>query len=421
MIDSPAAVFSPAFSALFLACLVLVTAFRLWLCARQIRHVRAHQGRVPAPFDENISLAAHQRAAAYTVARMRLAATEGLVSALLLWALTFGGGIAWIEAASAQVRPAGSISQGLLMFGAVGLVQLLAEAPFTLYRTFVLEARFGFNTTTARVFASDWIKTLLLSVLIFAPVLAGVLWLMQSRSGLWWLQVWVFWSALNLFLMWAYPQWIAPIFNTFTPLKDETLKARIETLLDRCGFKAQGVWVMDGSRRSSHGNAYFTGMGRAKRIVFFDTLLNRLQPDEIEAVLAHELGHYRHHHLIQRILLNFAGSLMVLWGLAMLLDAPWFYQGLGLETASVAGGLLLFMLAMPVFFYPVAPCLRVWSRHHEFQADAFAARMSSGAALQSALLKLYRDNAATLTPDPLYSAMNDSHPPAALRIAHLRS
>jgi STE24 endopeptidase len=296
----------------------------------------------------------------------------------------------------------------------------LIDLPLSLYRQFVIEARHGFNRMTLGLFFSDLVKQTLLGVAIGAPVVLAVLWLMGAMGNLWWLYVWLFWSAFNLLVMFVYPTWIAPLFNKFSPLEDGEMKRCIEALLTRCGFRSSGLFVMDGSKRSSHGNAYFTGFGNNKRIVFFDTLLNRLAPPEIEAVLAHELGHFRRHHVIKHIALMFAGSLVLLWLLGQLIDAPWFYAGLGVPAQNTALALILFFLVIPVFTFPFTPLTSYLSRRNEFEADAYAAEHASATDLIRALVKLYQDNASTLTPDPLHSLFHDSHPPAAQRIARLQ-
>jgi STE24 endopeptidase len=374
---------------------------------------------VPAAFADSIPLDAHQRAADYTLARVRLARVDLAVGAALLLTLTLGGGLnVLFDLASRFVSP-GGYAHGMVFIGLLGMVNWLVELPFGLYRTFGIEARFGFNKTTWRLYLADTAKGVLLTALIGAPMLLAVLWLMDSMGEHWWLYVWLFWSGFNLLVLLVYPVFIAPLFNKFTPLDNPELKTRIEALLARCGFASSGLYVMDGSRRSSHGNAYFTGFGRAKRIVFFDTLLSSLTPSEIEAVLAHELGHYHHRHIWKRIALIFAGSLGLLFVLGQLMGQSWFYEGLGFAHQGTAAALVLFMLASPVFLYPLSPLMSLLSRKHEFQADAFAAKQTAAADLVSALVKLYRDNAATLTPDPIYSAMHDSHPPAGIRIRQL--
>ena len=303
----------------------------------------------------------------------------------------------------------------------VVLISSLLEIPFSIYRTFVIEARYDFNKMTLAMFLVDSAKSLLLGIIFGLPLLFGVLWLMERMGTNWWLYVWGVWISFNLLLLFIYPSFIAPLFNKFVPLQDETLKTRIQALLKKCGFAAQGLFVMDGSKRSSHGNAYFTGFGKTKRVVFFDTLLERLTPTEIEAVLAHELGHFKRHHVLKRIVLTFTLSLCSLWLLAQLMKEQWFYAGLGVTTPSTALALLLFFMILPVFSFLLHPLMSYYSRKHEFEADAYAAQQTNPHNLVSALVNLYQDNAATLTPDPLYSAFYDSHPPALMRINHLQT
>ncbi len=406
------------FTLLFLAAFTLTLAARLWLKLRQIRHVAAHRGTVPTEFAERISLASHQKAAAYTIDRSRTAILGTLSEAVLLLAFTLGGGLAALHGFwSAQFS---GLAYGLAMIFSVAFISGAVELPLSFYSQFVVEARHGFNRMTPALFVSDLVKQTLLGVAIGAPVIAVVLWLMDAMGERWWLWVWLFWSAFNLLMLFIYPTWIAPLFNKFTPLPEGEAKTRIEALLERCGFRSNGLFVMDGSKRSAHGNAYFTGFGDNKRIVFFDTLLARLTPSEIEAVLAHELGHFRKKHIVQRIALMFAGSLAFLWLLGQLLDAPWFYAGLGVPAQSTALALILFFLVVPVFLFPLAPLSSRWSRRHEFEADAYAAEHADAGELVRALVKLYDDNASTLTPDPLHSLFHDSHPPAAQRIAQLK-
>lgn len=406
------------FTLLFLAAFTLTLAARLWLKLRQIRHVAAHRGTVPAEFAERISLASHQKAAAYTIDRSRTAILGILSEAVLLLAFTLGGGLAALHGFwSTQFS---GLAYGLAMIFSVIFISGLIDLPLSLYSQFVVEARHGFNRMTPTLFVTDLVKQTLLGVVIGAPVIAIVLWLMDAMGEHWWLWVWLFWSGFNLLLLFIYPTWIAPLFNKFTPLPDGDAKTRIEALLARCGFRSNGLFVMDGSKRSAHGNAYFTGFGDNKRIVFFDTLLARLSPGEIEAVLAHELGHFRKKHIVQRIALMFAGSLAFLWLLGQLIDAPWFYAGLGVPAQGTALALILFFLVVPLFLFPLAPLSSRWSRRHEFEADAYAAEHADAGELVRALVKLYDDNAATLTPDPLHSLFHDSHPPAAQRIAQLK-
>lgn len=419
MIDHAAA---PLFSSLFLAAVLLSLGLRLWLNHRQLRHVAAHRESVPPAFADRIGLAAHHKAADYTRARGLLGRIDLLVDTGWLLLLTWGGLLRWLDSFWSQHFS--GIAYGIALLFSVGLLSSLLDLPLSIYRQFVLEQRFGFNRMTPGLFVADLFKGAALSAVIGAPLLAAVLWLMGAMGEYWWLYVWLFWSAFNLLLMFIYPTWIAPLFNKFTPLPDGELRQRIEALLARCGFTSGGLFVMDGSRRSAHGNAYFTGFGRNKRIVFFDTLLEKLSPVETEAVLAHELGHFRLRHVPQRLILMFALSLAMLALLGQLLPAPWFYAGLGLDPATATGNtalaLLLFFLALPVFTFPLTPLSSVLSRRHEYQADAYAHQHASSEALIQALVKLYEENAATLTPDPLHSLFYDSHPPAALRIAHLQ-
>ncbi len=394
---------------------------RFWLAHRQIRHVKAHRGAVPARFADRISLAAHQKAADYTIAKTELNIKEELFSTAVLIVLTLHGGIQWIANA---LRPhLDGLPYQLSLVVAVMVLSSILSLPFSLYRQFRLEERFGFNKMTLRLFFVDLIKGALLGALIGLPLLAAVLWLMAAAGQWWWFYAWLLWMGFNLLILVLYPTVIAPLFNKFEPLSDDNLKSRIDTLLNRCGFKAKGVFVMDGSKRSAHGNAYFTGFGAAKRIVFFDTLLSRLSPDEIEAVLAHELGHFKHRHIIKRIALTFVISLAGLALLGWLAGQTWFYQGLGVEPSlserNDGLALILFFFVLPVFTFLLSPLESLASRKHEFEADAFAAEQTRADDLVNALVKLYEDNASTLTPDPLHSAFYDSHPPAALRIAKL--
>jgi STE24 endopeptidase len=404
---------------LFLFALAVTLTLRLWLAARQIRHVRAHRGAVPAEFAGEIALSDHQKAADYTVTKARLGMINAVVDTALIVALTLGGGLEWLWQLSASLFH-GEIARGLALVAGVTLVSSLVSLPFTIVSTFGIEARYGFNKITPRLFVTDMLRGLVLSAALGLPILALVLWLMAKMGSAWWLWVWLAWTGISLLMLVIYPTVIAPLFNKFSPLDDASLKERIEALLTRTGFASRGVFVMDGSKRSSHGNAYFTGFGAAKRIVFFDTLLKQLSPAEIEAVLAHELGHFKLKHITQRMVLTFALSLGFLFVLGLLIDAPWFYLGLGVDTPSTAMALVLFFMAMPAFTFPLTPLSSLMSRRHEYQADAFAARETDANELIRALTKLYRDNAATLTPDPLHSAFYDSHPPAALRIAQLK-
>lgn len=409
---------TPDFSTVFLIAFALTLGIRLWLSVRQIRFVTAHRSAVPPEFSPRIALSSHQKAADYTVDRNKASIFNNLLDSALLLALTLGGGLNWLhEFWAGQLE---GLSYGLAMIFSLMLISGLIDLPLSLYRQFVIEARYGFNRMSLGLFFGDLLKQTLLAVLIGAPVIAAVLWLMGAMGSNWWLHVWLFWTAFNLLILFVYPTWIAPLFNKFVALDDGELKARIEALLSRCGFSSSGLFVMDGSKRSSHGNAYFTGFGKSKRIVFFDTLLGRLRPLEVEAVLAHELGHFKHRHVLKRIAVLFALSLGFLALLGQLIDARWFFTGLGVETQNTALGLLLFFLAGPVFSFLLTPLLSLLSRRDEFEADRYAADKASASDLVAALVKLYEDNAATLTPDPLHSLFFDSHPPAALRIARLQ-
>jgi STE24 endopeptidase len=405
----------------FLAALLAVTATRLWLSRRQMRHVRAHRGAVPPTFADAIPLSSHQKAADYTVAKSRAGMLELMIATAALLVLTLGGLIDWLHVQWARLFDPAGLWHGVALISSAVVLLAAIDLPLSLYRTFVIEQRYGFNRMTAGLFVVDLAKQALLAAALGIPLLLLVLWLMQRMGSLWWLYVWLAWMAFNLLVLLLFPTFIAPLFNRFTKLEDPGLAERIESLLRRCGFRASGLYVMDGSKRSSHGNAYFTGFGAAKRIVFFDTLLSRLAPPEVEAVLAHELGHYRLHHVWKRVALLFAASLAFLWLLGQLIGEPWFYQGLGVSHPSTAAALLLFMLAMPVFTFFLQPVSSLYSRRHEFEADAYAARHADASDLVRALVKLYQDNAATLTPDPVHSAFYDSHPPAAVRIARLKT
>ncbi|MRD72488.1 M48 family metalloprotease [Rhodocyclus tenuis] len=409
-----------AFTLLFLLTLAASVGIRLWLAQRQITHVVAHRDAPPPQFADRIDVFAHRRAADYTIARTFFGVVALGVETLLLLVLTLGGGVAALHAFW-QNHLAGLAGGAALILSVIALGAVI-DLPLAWWRQFVIEARFGFNRMTPHLFFADLARQTALGALIGVPVIFAALWLMERMGSAWWIWVWLFWCGLNLLLLFIYPTWIAPLFNRFTPLENASLKSRIEALLARCGFAAAGFFVMDGSRRSAHGNAYFTGFGRNKRIVFFDTLLARLQANEIEAVLAHELGHFRRHHVIKRIALLFGLSFAMLAILGYVADAPWFYQGLGAgfgDEKSAALALVLFFLVAPVFSFFLTPWMSLLSRRHEFEADQFAAEHAAAADLVSALVKLYEDNAATLTPDPLHSLFYDSHPPAALRIARL--
>jgi STE24 endopeptidase len=406
------------FTALFLSALLLSTVVRLYLAYRHVRYVCAHRERVPSAFAGAIPLEAHRKAADYTAVKTRFGMFGTVMEALVLAALTLGGGLNLADRVVSSVFAPG-IVQGVALIALVAGALSLIELPLSLYRTFHIEERFGFNKMTLKLFVIDLAKGALVAALLGLPLVALILWLMDVSGSRWWLYAWAAWSVFNLLVLAIYPSFIAPLFNRFSPMQDEALKARIERLLARCGFRAQGLFVMDGSRRSSHGNAYFTGFGRSKRIVFFDTLLARLDHAEIEAVLAHELGHFKHKHVLKRIAWMFAASLGFFWLLGSLMTHEWFYRALGVHTPSTAMALLLFFLVMPVFTFLLQPLLGFYSRRHEFEADRYAAQNASAAELKQALIKLYKDNASTLTPDPLHSVFYDSHPPAAARIARL--
>ena len=410
------------FTLLFLTALVVSVMVKLWLSHPQSRHVAAHRAAVPAAFAERIPLAAHQRAADYTLARQRLAIVDLAIGTAFLLGLTLCGGLQWLHDVLLDWLPQAPFARQLLLVLGVMLAAGLVELPVSLYRQFVLEQRFGFNRMTFALYLADLVKGTLVGAALGVPLVAVVLWLMQRSGEAWWLWTWLVWMAFNLFVLVLYPTLIAPLFNRFEPLADAAVRERVERLLARCGFTARGLFVMDGSRRSSHGNAYFTGLGRAKRIVFFDTLLARLTPAEIEAVLAHELGHFRHRHILQRIVVSFAVSLAGLALLGWLSRQGWFYQGLGITPQpgdQPAVALVLFFSALPVFTFLLQPVASFLSRRHEFQADRFAAQQAAAPDLVNALVKLYEDNAATLTPDPVHSAFYDSHPPAGQRISRL--
>ncbi|MDO8262687.1 MAG: M48 family metallopeptidase [Gallionella sp.] len=408
------------FTFIFLAALALTTIAKLWLARRHLAYIAAHRAAVPEAFREKIALADHQKAADYTSAKTRFAMLGVLFDAALLLLFTLAGGIQFI-ADTCNGWFSAPLTQGLATIVAVLLLSSLLEAPFSIYRTFVIEARFGFNKMTFALYLIDALKGLLLGAIIGLPLLFGVLWLMERMGEYWWLYVWLVWVVFNLLILFIYPSFIAPLFNKFTPMQDEAMKARIGALLNKCGFTAQGLFVMDGSKRSAHGNAYFTGFGKTKRIVFFDTLLERLSGSEIEAVLAHELGHFKRRHVMKRIAATFIMSLGFLWVLGLLMQTTWFYQGLGVSTPSTALALLLFFMILPLFSFLLHPLMSAYSRKHEFEADAYAAGQTAASDLVNALVKMYQDNASTLTPDPLYSAFYDSHPPAMARIAHLQA
>ena len=407
-----------AFAAFLLASL----AVRFWLASRQVRHVALHRDSVPPAFTRHISLAAHQKAADYTVAKSRLGLVEMAFSAAVLLGWTLLGGLGALNSLLLEWLGPG-MAQQLALLACFAAVGGLLDLPFSLYGTFVVEQRFGFNKMTWRLWLADMAKGVVLGAAIGLPIAALILWLMGAAGPAWWLWAWAVWMGFNLLLLVVYPTFIAPLFNKFQPLEDESLKARVTALMQRCGFAAKGLFVMDGSKRSAHANAYFTGFGAAKRVVFYDTLLAKLSPGEVDAVLAHELGHFKHRHITKRIVLMFALSLAGFALVGWLASRPWFYTGLGvrpnLQGPNDALALLLFMLALPVFGLFTSPLWALLSRRHEFEADAYASTHASGAELARALLKLHEDNASTLTPDPLYVRFYYSHPPASERLAAL--
>lgn len=414
----PSQVLTFAFAAFLVASLLV----KFWLASRQVRFVARHRDAVPPPFAATVPLPAHQKAADYTIAKSRVGLAETAFGAAVLLAWTLLGGLHALNQALAGWLGTG-MAQQLGLLAAFAAISGLLDLPFSLYQTFVVEQRFGFNKMTWKLWLADLLKATLIGAAIGLPIAALILWLMGAAGPGWWLWAWGVWMGFNLLLLVVYPTFIAPLFNKFQPLEDETLKARVTALMQRCGFAAKGLFVMDGSKRSAHANAYFTGFGAAKRVVFYDTLLARLSPGEVDAVLAHELGHYRHRHILKRIVMMFALSLAGFALLGWLSGRAWFYTGLGvapnLQGPNDALALLLFMLALPVFSYFISPLLAQLSRRHEFEADAFAVAQTSGQDLGNALLKLYEDNASTLTPDPVYVKFYYSHPPASERLARL--
>jgi STE24 endopeptidase len=406
------------FTIIFIGLLGLSLLVELWLANRHIRHVAANRNAVPKAFRRKILLEDHRKAADYTIVHTQFGRFEDFYGTTLLLIWTVGGGLEWLDN-FAHGLGFGELFTGTLFILIAFIIMGLIELPVSVYQIFVIEKRFGFNKTTPGLFAADLVKKALLLGGIGAPLAMAALWLMQETGALWWVYVWLLWIGFTLFLVWAYPAWIAPIFNKFTPLKKGSVRQRIQALLERTGFRSRGIYVMDGSRRSAHGNAYFTGFGKSKRIVFFDTLLEHLGEKEIEAVLAHELGHFKRRHVVKRMALTFGMSLFGLALLGWLITQSWFYAGLGMTQPSNHAALMLFMLAMPVFTFYLQPLFAWSSRRHEYEADSFAAEQTDARELVSALVKLYKENASTLTPDPLHSVFYDSHPPAALRIAHL--
>lgn len=416
---------SLVFTLLFSALLVLGLLTKFYLATRQIRHVAQHRNQVPAAFASTITLAAHQKAADYTIAKARLGLLEMAFASALLLGWTLLGGIDLLNRAivNSGLTAYGSLVPQLVLLAAFGLISGLLDLPFTLYKTFRLEERFGFNKMTFKLWLADLVKSTGVGIVVGLPIVALILWLMGSAGSLWWLWTWVVWMGFNLLVLVLFPTVIAPLFNKFKPLDDEALKARVTALMQRCGFAAKGLFVMDGSRRSAHANAYFTGFGASKRVVFYDTLLQQLNPAEVDAVLAHELGHFKHKHIIKRIVMMFAMSLAGFMLLGWLSSQVWFYTGLGVRPnlldANNALALLLFLLVVPLFSFFISPLMAQLSRKHEFEADAYAVAQTDGRDLQSALLKLYKDNASTLTPDPVFVKFYYSHPPASERLGRM--
>ena len=413
------------FTLLFAALLMLGLLTKFYLATRQIRHVARHRNKVPAAFASIISLPSHQKAADYTIAKTRLGMLEMAVAAALLLGWTLLGGIDMLNQALMRTGLAayGALVPQLALLAAFGLISGLLDLPFTLYKTFRLEERFGFNKMTFKLYLADLVKSTIVGAVVGLPIVALILWLMGSAGTLWWLWTWVVWMGFNLLVLVLFPTVIAPMFNKFKPLDDEALKARVTALMQRCGFAAKGLFVMDGSKRSAHANAYFTGFGAAKRVVFYDTLLKQLSPAEVDAVLAHELGHFKHKHIIKRIGVMFAMSLLGFALLGWLSTQVWFYTGLGVRP-NLAGNndalaLLLFLMVVPLFSFFISPLMAQSSRKHEFEADAYAISQTDGRDLQSALLKLYKDNASTLTPDPVFVKFYYSHPPASERLGRM--
>ncbi|MBJ7380086.1 MAG: M48 family metallopeptidase [Polynucleobacter sp.] len=411
------------FTYIFLAALLISVALRHWLAQRQIRYVASHRNAVPENFAQKISLADHQKAADYTIAKLRLELLENSFAALILLVFTLLGGLDLLN----QILKHGlgdGIGQQMALLVSLAIISGILDLPFSWKKQFGIEARFGFNRMSPKLFWLDMAKGVGLGAALGLPLLWIVLTLIDSAGTYWWIWTWLIWTIFNILLIWLFPTFIAPLFNQFKALEEGPLKNQIEKLLQRCDFASQGLFVMDGSKRSAHGNAYFTGMGKAKRIVFFDTLIEKLEPNEVEAVLAHELGHFKRKHIRKRLIVSFALSFLMLALLGWISTQAWFYYGLGVnpDLNGYNGGLALalFMLVAPVFSFFFTPLGSFSSRKHEYEADQFAAEKSSANDLISALVKLYQDNASTLTPDPIYSAFYSSHPPAPLRIAHLK-
>lgn len=407
------------FAVIFISFLVIGTLLQLWLSQRHVHHILSHQAQVPSAFSDKVSLEDHQKAALYTITKVKVNQIDLIYKAAILLILTLGGGLEIIDNLIRSLNY-NDIITGVIVFTSTLIIMEIIDIPFSIYRTFGIEERFGFNRTTKTLFFTDLIKEWLIFIMITSPLLALVLWIMQTLGEYWWLIAWLVIFGFMLLMSWAFPTFIAPLFNKFNPLEDSDLKTVIESLLNRCGFNSSGIFVMDGSKRSGHGNAYFTGMGKSKRIVFFDTLIKSLDKDEVEAVLAHELGHFKLHHIKKRLLTSAIISFSLFFLLGWLIQQSWFYHHLGISQQSNYMALLLFMLVMPVFSIFFAPVSSMLSRKHEFEADHYAVKQTSSQPLVNALVKMYQENASTLTPDPLYSAFYDSHPPAPVRINHIQ-
>lgn len=406
------------FTVVFLVALVSSYGVQFWLSLRQKAHVRQHRDQVPTAFRDKVTLTAHQKAADYTVEKSRLSDIDSVAGMLFLLVLTLGGGISLVFDFWSTFGLA-DMTASLLAVASIMLLMTLVDLPFNLYQTFVIESKYGFNKTTLAQFAKDHLLSLTLTLTLGMPLLALILWVMASLSQWWWLAAWLIMMSFSLLMSWLFPTVIAPLFNKFTPMPDGSLKERIQTLLQRCGFNSKGIFIMDGSRRSGHGNAYFTGLGNNKRIVFFDTLIDSLDEDELEAVLAHELGHFKRRHVVKMLCASAVMTLISFAVLGWVIDKDWFFDGLGIGIHSNAAALLVFMLVSPVFTTFMQPISAYFQRRFEFEADDFAIAHAQGRKMISGLVKLYEENASTLTPDPLYSAFHYSHPPAAIRIAHI--
>ncbi len=408
------------FTWLFIFAVIITAGVQLWLSLRQAKHVAEHRSAVPAEFSDKVTLEEHQKAADYTKAKGSFGRLQLIIGTVVLFLWTLGGGLNWLDQLwlTADLGP---LATGVAVLISFSIISSLIDIPSSLYSTFNIEERFGFNKSTLKTFFVDMIKGAALAMIIGIPLILLVLWLMESAGDFWWLYAWIALTAFSIIMMWAYPKFIAPIFNKFKPLEEGEVLDRLTSLLKRTGFNSDGVFVMDGSKRSSHGNAYFTGFGKTKRIVFFDTLLKHLSPTQVEAVLAHELGHFKRKHVLKGMIASMTMTLIGFAILAWLMKQAWFYTAFGIEQPSTYMALILFMLVSPAFTFFIGPIMARWSRKHEFEADEFAAKESDANELISALVSLYKKNAGTLTPDPLYSAFYDSHPPASIRIARLKS